>query len=333
MTVNAASGMHLLVGAQPNLRPSCILLPGSTTCSCPAAGLPAFIEPVGLAPAFQLQFLPVNRPGMIRVVSRGCSSIGTQCYAASAKGGSDAVAEVSALLGLNSALASPPSAAVSARGTVDLNGSAVVVSNPDLAANGITIDAGGPVAERTNARISSTPGTPADASIRESDPSLSALTADRMFKSVFGMNRATYRTQPAVVQVACSGSCDAAIAAAVSANPGRVVWVQGPASIDSNLVLGTVAEPVMLVLQGNLTVAANLHVVGMLYLHDPSGSNVWDTVAGTTFINGAVVAEGNLSITGAPTIVFNRDALRTINMTQGSLVRVPGSWRDFAAGS
>jgi hypothetical protein len=38
-------------------------------------------------------------------------------------------------------------------------------------------------------------------------------------------------------------------------------------------------------------------------------------------------------VDGTPTIVFNPAVLRTINLTQGSMVRVPGSWRDFAAGS
>jgi hypothetical protein len=89
----------------------------------------------------------------------------------------------------------------------------------------------------------------------------------------------------------------------------------------------------MLVVHGGLTVSANLQVFGMLYLHDPSGSNTWTINAGSTLIDGAVVAEGGLSIIGEPTISFNPNILRTINNTQGSMVRVPGSWRDFAAGS
>jgi len=325
-----------LTGGQANLRPTCILpASGIATCSCPTAGAPSLIEPVGLAPTLQLEFQAVGQPGLVRVVSRGCSSVGEQCYAASTKGKADAVAEVSVLLGLNSALATPPSAAITARGTVDLNNNAVTVTNADVPSGGITINAGGAVTNAGAARITTVPGTPGKA-IRDEDPSLSAplmTTSEQMFKSVFGMDRATYRSQPAVVRVTCSGDCDSAIANTVSANPGRIVWVQGPATIDSNLVLGSVAAPVMLIVQGNLTVSANLQLFGVLYLHDPSGSNVWNTAAGSTLIDGAVVAEGNLSITGTPTISFDPDVLRTINLSQGSMVRVPGSWRDFATGS
>ena len=328
-----ADGNFTISAAQADLRPTCMMLANGPSCSCPAAGAPTLVEPVGVAPTIQLQFQPVAQPGLVRVTSRGCNSIGTQCYAASTKGPADAVAEVSVLLGLNSALATPPAAAVTARGTVNLNNQAVIVSNADVPTHGLTIDAGGDVLQADAARILSVPGTPGSASIRAADPSLSTLTTERMFVSLFGMDRATYRSQPAVVRVTCSGTCETAIANAVSANPGRIIWVQGPVVIDGNLVpLGSPADPVVLVVQGNLTVSANLELFGVLYLHDPSGTNVLSTVGATT-IHGAVVAEGDLSITGTPRIIFEPEVLRAINKSQGSLVRVPGSWRDFAAGS
>jgi hypothetical protein len=329
-----ANGRFTQSAGQADLRPTCMMLTAGPSCSCPAAGAPGLAEPVGFAPTIQLRMDTTGlvQPGLVRVTSRGCSSIGTQCYEASTKGRADAVAEVSALLALNSALATPPTAALTARGTVNLGGYAVTLSNADQPSNGITVDAGGAVLNVNAARITSVPGTPGTASIRAADPSLSALTADRLFVSLFGMDRATYRSQPALVRVTCSGDCDNAIAQAVSANPGRIVWVQGPATIDSNLVLGSVGSPVMLVLQGNLTVTANLQLFGMLYMFDPSGTNTWTTGAGSTVIDGAVVAEGDLTITGTPTISFDPVVLRTISTTQGSLVRVPGSWRDFTPG-
>jgi hypothetical protein len=328
------SGEFFLSGGQATLRPTCLLLPSGSTCSCPSGGPPDLIVPVGLAPTFQLSFNTdaILQPGVVRAVSRGCSSIGQQCYNAVGNA-ADAVAEISVLLGLNSALATPPSAALTARGTVNLNGGSINVVNTDVPSQGITIDAGGAVTNSANARLNSTPGTPGSASIRALDPSLSELDGNRLFVSLFGMDRVTYRSQPAVVRVACSGDCDSAIANAVSDNPGRVIWVQGPATIDSNIVLGSAASPVMLVVQGNLTVAANLQLFGMLYLYDNSNSKTWSTNAGSTLIRGAVVAEGGLSVEGAPAITFDPEVLRTINLTQGSMVRIPGSWRDFTAGS
>jgi len=328
------SGTFVADGVQPNLRPTCMLLSGGASCSCPVAGAPDLVLPVGLAPTFQVRFETAGlaQPGIVRVVSKGCSSLGSQCYAGVATP-ADAEAEVSVLLGLNSALATPPAAAMTVRGSIDLNGGSIGISNADVPTGGITIDAGGAIVNAANARLSSLPGTPGSASLQASDPSLTALNPDRMFVSLFGMDRATYRSQPAAVRVNCNGNCAVAIASAVSANPGRIVWVEGNATIDANQVLGSPAAPVMLFVQGDLTVAANLEVHGLLYLHASTGSNSWTTNAGTTLVNGAVVAEGNLNVAGAPNVAFDADVLRTINLTHGSMVRVPGSWRDFAAGS
>lgn len=309
-----------------------MLLADGARCSCPASGAPALIAPVGgLAPTFQMRFEAVGQPGVVRAVSRGCSSMGSECYAAAANK-ADAVGEVSALLGLNSALATPPSAALTVRNGLNANGGTLTVVNTDAPSRGVTIDAGGAIVNDTSIRLSSVPGTPGSASVLANDRSLGALgSADRMFVTVFGMDRATYRTQPAVVQVACSGNCATQIAQAVSRNPGRVIWVQGAATIESAQVWGSAAEPVMLLVSGDLTVAANLQLVGVLYLQ--GDSTTWTTNAGSTLVQGAVLAEGDLSVQGAPTIVFDPGVLRTINLTQGSLVRIPGSWRDFAAGS
>jgi hypothetical protein len=328
------NGNFVIGGALANLRPTCMLLQGGARCGCPAVGLPDLIVPVGLAPAFQVRFESPGfaQPGIVRAISKGCSSIGSQCLAGAPN--ADAVAEVSVLLGLNSALSTPPAAPLTVRSTLNVNNGALNVINTDVPTRGITIDAGGAIINDGNIRLFSTPGTPGSASVLASDPSLSALTEDRMFVSVFGMDRDTYRSQPAAVRVDCAGDCALAIATAVSRNPGRVIWLQGPVTIDSNLVLGSAAEPVMLFVQGDLTVSANLQLFGVLYQHNGLGAALtWSTTAGSTVIQGAAIAEGSLSVLGAPTIIFDPGVLRTINLTQGSMVRIPGSWRDFAAGS
>lgn len=329
------TGAYGLSVAQSNLRPTCMVLNGGTTCSCPN-GAPALVVPVGTAtaPTFQVRFdtAGIAQPGVVRVISKGCNGIGSQCYAGVAAA-ADAEAEVSVLLGLNSALATPPSAAITALGNVNFNGGAITVSNTDAPSRGITIDAGGTVTNAGAAVLRGLPGTPGTASIQNNDTSLSTLNGDRLFVSLFGMDRATYRSQPAVVRVDCNGNCALQIAQAVSANPGRVVWVEGNTTIDSNQVIGSAAEPVMLFVRGDLTIAANLQLTGMLYLHSAGGANTVTVTAGATSVVGAVVVEGALATVGAPTISFDPDVLRTIGQTQGSLVRIPGSWRDFAAGS
>lgn len=340
LNLDPGNGRFQVSGALANLRPTCMLLANGPDCSCPSVGnAPNLIDPVGLAPTFQLRFeTDIVQAGLVRVRSLGCSSIGKQCYAARAND-ADAVAEVSVLLGLSSALATPPTAPLIVRGSLDANGGALGVVNTDTdpTARGITIDAGGAVTNAGNLRLTSPPGSPSSASILSPDSPLANLTAEQLFISLFGMDRATYRTQPAAIRITCAGNCSTAIANTAATNPGRVIWAQGPVSLDSDVVLGSAAVPLVLVVQGDLSVAANVTMHGVLYLHNPTvapGHTIqWSTAGGTTSIQGAVIAEHNLSVIGAPTVVFNPDVLRTINLTQGSMVRVPGSWRDFQAGS
>src|SRR5512139_2907078 len=176
LTVDA-SGNYTAPGAQANLRPTCMLLSDGARCSCPAAGAPALIVPVGgLAPTFQVRFEGgIGQPGVVRAVSRGCSSIGSECYAAAAPTRADAVAEVSVLLGLNSALATPPSAALTVRNGLNANGDALAVVNADVPSRGVTINAGGAVVNDGNIRLSSVPGTPGSSSVLANDPSLVEL--------------------------------------------------------------------------------------------------------------------------------------------------------------
>jgi len=325
-----------MFSANTALRPTCMLLANGKDCSCPAAAAPALILPAGnLAPTFQVRFdtTGVTRPGVVRATSRGCSSIGNECYA-DAPNKADAVAEVSVLLGLSSALTGPPAAAITTRGPLNLNGGVVQVANADVQSRGITLDIGGSLTNAGNAKLTSTPGTPGSASIIESDTALSDLsTGDRMFVSVFGVDRVTYRTQPAVVRVGCASDCSTTLATAVANNPGRIIWVDGSVSIGSNLVLGTEDTPVMMLVHGDLTVAANFQLHGVIYFHSPANDAVWTTTVGSTLIQGAVIAERGMSITGEPIVAFNPAVLRAINLRQGSLVRIPGSWRDFAQGS
>jgi hypothetical protein len=326
-----------IADGKANFRPTCMLLSTGPSCSCPSSAAPDLAPPVGLAPTFQLRFeTGIAQPGVVRVVSKGCNSIGKQCYRDDFDRTADAVAEVSVLLGLNSALATPPSAALTVRGGLNLHDDAPVISNNHVASGGLTVHAGDAVTNTAGVRLIGLPGTPGSASMVASDSRLRELADDRLFKSVFGMDWATYRTQPAAVRVTCSADCGVDIAATASKNPGRVIWVDGPVTIGSNTVLGSPPEPpVMLLIRGTLTVEANLQLHGLLYLQEAGtpGATVWTTNPTSTVIHGAVVAEGNLSMSGAPTIVFNPDVLSTINRTQGSLVRIPGSWRDYTAGS
>jgi hypothetical protein len=197
--------------------------------------------------------------------------------------------------------------------------------NTDAASNGLTAHAGGNLPAMPN--LLTVPGSPGPLSAIGNDPELAALTPAQMFASVFRMSPDEYRRQPAAVTVDdCAASCSAKLAQAVQDHPGRPIWIDGDATFEADVVLGSALEPVIIVAGGNVQFAApSIRINGLLY----SRAADWNNTGNGAIVQGAAVAEGNFGGIGAPTFLYEPDILRRLNVSSGSLVRVPGSWRDF----
>ena len=173
------------------------------------------------------------------------------------------------------------------------------------------------------------PGSPPELSVVDNDASLSTMTDSQMFTSVFRMAKQTFKQQAAAVVLEnCATACSTQLLEAVQAHPGRVLWVEGDLTIESNVVLGSAAEPVLIVATGNINLdAASVQIYGLLY----SQATEWDSsgMGAAVSVQGAVVAEGNFVGSGTPVIQYDPAILKQLNLSTGTMVRVPGSWRDF----
>jgi hypothetical protein len=315
------------------LWPSCVFDGSTWQCDCPSDAAPSVAAPTGggVFPAFRVRFVAVAgaRPGVVRVESNGCTRLDDGCLDFPAQGATgEGRATVSTLVALKGAITTLPAAALTVQGEV--NGP-LTAYNTDPGSTGLTIQAGGLVSAA--AEQVSIPGTPADESLIESDPSLSSNggtdlassspSADRLFTSVFGIWRDSYRDQPAAVQVDCTGAgCAAAVRNAAAMNPGRVLWVNGNLNIDTAGDVGSAAEPLVLVVSGNLSLATGARVYGLVYTR----GGTW---AGTGEIRGAAWVENNLTAANSLSLVYDAPLLTLLRLSQGSFVRLPGSWRDM----
>jgi hypothetical protein len=303
-------------------------------------------DPAGVAPkpTFRITFQAVDdQPGLVRVFSQGCSSFGTQCFAGAGQR-SDAVAEVNALVGLAPSLTQTHAAALTVRG--DLVALDAKVSNDQ----GVVINAGGAISV-TELNIKGPAGSPAlkidhDSALSDVDLAGGLTGGEMMFLAAFGMPPAAFRAQPAVVRTTCIGACAGPLQTIAAQYPGRVIWIDGDFVIDDGaaLTLGSVASPVVVIVSGNMTfgVGSNVTINGLVY----SRGSRWDATGSNVLVNGAFVAEGvesldptvdgSFTVTGAPAVVVDADVLDRLKKAQerhvmdfGSIVRVPGSWRDF----
>jgi hypothetical protein len=283
----------------------------------------------GVFPAFRVRFFSVSSPGSqtgaIRVESGGCTRLDEACLQGGPGTAGEAAARVSVVLALSSALTTPPSAAMTVRGDFGANANTTLI-NVDNNQGGVTLNAGGDVP--TMPILVTVPGTPGDLSMQANDPSLSGQTAEQFFTSLFRMDANTYRSQPAMVRLSgCATDCSAALAQAVQDNPGRPIWVDGDLTLASNATIGDATNPVVIVASGNIDFfpGATVEIFGLVYSQAPD----WSNTGGGAVVRGAMVAEGNFGGIGAPTVEYDRAILERLRLLNGSLVRVPGSWRDF----
>ena len=302
------------------------------------------------------------RAGFVLLNSVGCTRLpaaGENCLDFIPRGEiGEGVSYQRTTLALRSGLSVAPAAAVTARLAVTPALSPappLKVVNTDHRSGGSTVNYASTApfnAALFNAE--SIPGTPPEMSFvadpklhdlatvapASAPPAPASLTAgERMFVSTFGMKRATYRNQPGLR--VCASPCSATnVNTLLQNNPDRVIWVEGDLTVNTNI--GAAGTPVLMIVNGaNITFDADRTIFGFVYITG-NGSVPPDTSKlllpdGPTFIQGALVAEGNLvtAYAGTPasssfmTVTYDRVALDRLRLTYGSWVRLGAAWRDF----
>ncbi len=310
------------------------------TCTCAGAALTPASLPTGVA-AFSVRFLnnwnfPVNTPGLVHVEVNGCTSYNVGCVTAVAgdAGYQDCHSTLCSLAVLYSAVKSPPTAALTAWQSVT---GPLAVYNQDTASGGIAIHAGGAVGG-PGLVFGGPPGTPATASmlVRDNDPALSGLDADAggcnycTFSSTFGLRPDTYHRQPAMATVDCSATCAAAdVNNVLAAGRSGMVWLKGAGGLTlSNAadIIGAAGSPVVLVIDGPLTITAAATSAATIYglVYAPSASLASGQIRGALVSASTVVGSG-----AGGQVSYDATALSQLSVLAGSYVKVPGSWRDF----
>jgi hypothetical protein len=112
---------------------------------------------------------------------------------------------------------------------------------------------------------------------------------------------------------------------------GTSVWIDqtnGDAVINGITTIGSVANPVLLVINGNLSMSGSVIIHGFIFVTGTSGIT---TSLGNITIDGALMTTQNLTISGSSNIIFNPTLLNTLQTIPGIVyfAKVPGSWKDF----
>ena len=252
-------------GREQALQPTCVRGALGWVCSCPLNGPPVLAEPVGHqpAPAFTLQFEAGAKPGVVHVVSTGCTRLAGACMPGSSAN-TDAVARLQVDLGLVGGLRTLPAAAITTRGAFNADGATIGVHNTDPD-TGIAIHAGGPIAA-AHARL----GVPAGASLAGAlvgnDSALAALSPQAFFASWFSLDKTAWKRQPGVVQIDCAMDCTTALTAAMAnTDDNAMIWVEGDLTLSGPLVLGSTTQAVLIVVSGAARLEGGVLLHGLIF--------------------------------------------------------------------
>ena len=232
------------------------------------------------------------------------------------------------------AVPSSPAAPLIVKGNLTtLGAGGLGLHNTDARSGGLLVVSSGPPPVLNDDRMDSVPGTPPDRARSFGDTALQDLVnqgADgdiRFFRNFLGMAPSRYPNHPAARAVTCASAADCGTELVNAFNAGqRLLTVNQAMGIGSNVSIGTAAAPVLIVVNGNVTITGPMELNGMLVV---LGNLTWTNSTPTaSIINGMVLVQGNMNANGRMDIVYQQSIANELRNRLGSYVRVPGGWID-----
>lgn len=163
------------------------------------------------------------------------------------------------------------------------------------------------------------PAAVASGTITSNDSTLSSMTGDQLFMSIFGVSKATMQSQSTYYS---NGSH------VPWASLSGINWINSNVTLASNTTSGSVASPIVLIINGNLTMAGSgtPTINGIVYVIGTA------SLAGTSVINGLLFSEGGINFFGTSNLDFNSTIANNL-LGSGSIIvsylGIPGSWKDY----
>jgi Tfp pilus assembly protein PilX len=228
-----------------------------------------------------------------------------------------------------SLLSTPPTLPLISKGAVSMTVNSIV-SNPNTNS---TIESASSVHFTGNAQTLITGGAVGSNSantnsdVQQSNATIAAMANTTFFQTFFGASEAAVQ---ATVQHSYTNSSSTDYSSILNGMTGTSIWItqtSGNALIGNNTVIGSTANPVLLIVNGSLTMSGNAIIYGIIYVIGGISANL----SGNSTINGGIISTGAMSLAGNTRINFNTAILSAVQrqLQTTYFAKVPGTWRDF----
>ncbi|MCH9770228.1 MAG: hypothetical protein K0U12_05050 [Gammaproteobacteria bacterium] len=248
-----------------------------------------------------------------------------------------------------------PVVPVQSRGSVDMAGNAKVVN----LLNDNTITLGGTIDFNGNSKTTISLGTGSDsggvnADVTQGDTTLAGMSDAELQTTYLG--GLITDMQPSA-DLTYSNSSNHTYNSELNGQADKVIYITqsgGKAKISSNTVVGSAAEPVTIIVEGNFEISGNAIVHGNVIVTGSlkaTGNSVINGLAfvlygatleddavtstGNSQINGALISGASIDSKGNSTVTYSSSILNStfakIPSSGGKYGKVPGSWQDLGS--
>lgn len=205
-----------------------------------------------------------------------------------------------------------PPAPGNSKGDTEVKGTSRL-TNPST---NVTAWAGGHVKKNGDATIATS--DPAISGIAKNDTALASLTNDAFFQNFFNGNRGSIKNLSQVYTG--DGNYSATLA---SVTTSKIIWIEGDATINSTAVVGSATAPIVLIVNGKLTINGSAAFNGIAYSTGDMKIN------GSAQFNGAAISEAKLKLSGNAQVAYDQALINNTVKGTGSFAKISGAWTDL----
>ncbi len=257
-----------------------------------------------------------NNYKLILITSTGTNADGT------------ATRVISQEVQFGSLLISPPSIPITSKGNISIGGNSTVTNTQ----SGTTVKSGGTVSVSGSGEtvlsggVSSTAGN-IKSDIQQNVGSISSLSNGDLFSTYFGVSMGVVKSD---ISHYYSNSSATNYSSTLNNMTGTSIWIDqtsGVATINGSTVIGSAANPVLLIVNGDLDLSGNVTIYGFVYVIGQATTEVLGNVS----ITGGLISTGDLNLAGHTQLAFSSAVLSSLQ-NQSSMsyyAKVPGTWKDF----
>jgi cytoskeletal protein CcmA (bactofilin family) len=243
---------------------------------------------------------------------------------------SNATRVVSQQIKFTSFLQSPPTRSLTAQGSVSISGNSVLKnteSNKTItSASGVTFSGNGTA---VGSQTTSSAGN-IKADVTQNDSTLQNLTSAQFLNSFFGADATTIKNS---ANYYYNNSTNTNYSSSLNNVSNAVIWIDqtngSSAILSGNTVLGTAANPVLLIVNGDLNISGSITVYGLIIVLGSAAATT--DINGNVAITGGIISGDNMNMGGNTQLSFSSNVLKAVQglANLSMWAKVPGSWRDF----